>query len=294
MFDELSAGIRRVSESAELSDFPTNLFDDKDETTAEIKAIHAQAADEWTMIVESLGVLADTVEEIKAVRKIKIESSLWYRSVLSSDAAYDNLVKEYEEKHSQLSISLYGEWVQRRNQLQQQIVKLESIRKETVETERQISETLTKLLDLRGELLGKRNAFLNKVIGDSAFVRMELVQFGDVSTLDEEYRSLLGLGDGKFVGSIADGDSKKGILWDLLNWEDLKIQETDLPTTIATIKTKTLQIAKGQLAGQHGAFDNRLKKQLEMQPSKTRPLENLRIWRRDRLDKKRRPSWLSF
>jgi len=267
VFDELSAGIRELASTAELSDFPAHLFDDQDETTAEIKAIHEQTAEELKKVSDSLVKLAESVEALKAQRTKSISSSKWYQAVEASIAAYDKLVKEYEEKKSQLSISLYGEWVQQRNQLQHQLNKLDSIRKETEESEKRIEETLKQLLDLRKELFDKRRRFLNKVIGASAFVRMELVQFGDTSTVEEEYRTLLNLDDGKFISSVCDQESKHGILWAFYRWEDSKTSESDLPQLIATIKSETHDIAKGHVTGNHGAFDNRLKKLLETQPA---------------------------
>lgn len=267
VFDELYADICELATSAELSDFPSHLFDDKDETAAEIKSIHEQTAQELKRISVSLGALAETVDQLKSQRNKQIESSQWFASVQSSINAYNGLVKEYEEKKSHLSISLYGEWVQQRNQLQQQLHKLEYVRKETESIQKQITETLQKLLDLRKELFEKRRDFLNKVIGASAFVRMELVQFGDVSTLEDEYRSLLNLDEGKFISSVCDIDSRQGILWKFFKWEELKIPEPDLLKIISAIKSKTLDIAKGQVSGNHGAFDNRLKKFLETQPA---------------------------
>lgn len=267
VFNELSAGIRDLATSAELSDFPSHLFDDKDETTSEIKTVHEWTAQELNKVSVALGALAETVDQLKSQRNKQIESSQWFQSVQSSINAYNGLVSEYEEKKSQLSISLYGEWVQQRNQLQQQLHKLESVRKDNESTQKQIAETLQKLLDLREELLEKRRTFLNKVIGTSAFVRMELVQFGDVSTLEDDYRTLLNLDEGRFISSICDRDSGQGIIWDFFKWEESKTPESDLPNVITDIKSKTFNIAKGQESGNHGTFDNRLKGLYKTQPA---------------------------
>lgn len=267
VFDDLSSGIRELAASAGLSDFPAHLFDEQDETTAEIKAIHEQTAQELKKVSETLSTLADSVDSLKAQRVKDISSSKWRQAVQACIAAYEGLVKEYEEKKSQLSISLYGEWVQQRNQLQQQLKKLDSVRKETESTEKQTEESLAKLRELRVELLEKRRSFLDKVIGKSAFVRMELVQYGDVSTLEDEYRSLLNLEYGKFNSSIYDRENKQGLLWAFSNWEEAKTPESDLLQLISQIKARTLDIARGQVSGNHGAFDNRLKKLLETQPA---------------------------
>ena len=267
VFDDLSSGIRALAANAGLSDFPAHLFDEQDETTAGIKAIHEQTTQEVKKVSETLGKLADSVDALNAQRLKDISSSKWHQAVQASIAAYDGLVKEYEEKKSQLSISLYGEWVQQRNQLQQQLKRLDSIRKETESTEKRIEESIGKLQELRDELLEKRRRFLNKVIGASSFVRMELVQYGDVSTLEDEYRSLLNLEDGKFVSSICDSENKQGLLWNFNKWEEARTPESDLPQLISHIKSRTFDIARGQVFGNHGSFDNRLKKLLETQPA---------------------------
>lgn len=266
IFDDLSSGIRELASNAGLSDFPAHLFDEQDETTAEIKAVHEQTVQGLKKVSETLGKLADSVDALKAQRAKDISSSKWHQAVQTSIAAYEGLLKEYEEKNSQISISLYGEWVEQRNQLQQQLKKLDSIRKETELTEKQIEESLAELQDLRVELLEKRKSFLDEVIGASAFVRMEMVPYGDVSTLEEDYRSLLNLEDGKFVSSICDRENKQGLLWEFCNWEEAQI-ESNLPQLISQIKARTLDIARGQVSGNHGAFDNRLKKLLEKQPA---------------------------
>jgi len=267
IFDDLASGIRELASNTGLSDFPAHLFDEQDETTAEIRVIHEQTAQELKMVGETLGKLADSVDGLKAQRAKSISSGKWHQAVQASIAAYDGLVREYEEKKSQISISLYGEWVEQRNQLQQQLKKLDSVRKETESAEKQIGESLAKLQELRAELLEKRRNFLDSAIGASSFVRMELVQYGDVSTLEDEYRSLINLEDGKFVSSVCDRESKQGLLWALSKWEDAKTPESELPQLISAIKTGTLDIARGQVPGNHGAFDNRLRKLLETQPA---------------------------
>ena len=89
----------------------------------------------------------------------------------------------------------------------------------------------------------------------------------EVSTLEDEYRSLLNLEDGKFVSSVCDRENEQGLLWTLNKWEEAEKSESDLPQLISQIKAKTLDIARGQVSGNHGAFDNRLKKLLETQPT---------------------------
>jgi len=275
IFDELASDLRKLASTAELSDFPDHLFDEQDETTAEIKAIYRQSAQGLKKVSESLVQLAENIDALKNHRTQSITASKWYQAVQASIAVYKGLIKEYQEKQSHLSISVYGEWVQQRNQLQQQLNKLDSVRDEVKTVEKQIDETLKKLLELRTELLEKRRNFLDQVIGSSAFVRMELVQFGDMNTIENDYRSMLNLENGIFTSSVLDQDDERGLLWKIYRWEYSQIAESALPQLIETIKSQTKAIAEGRISGQHGTFDNRLQKLLETQPA---VFDQLDVW----------------
>lgn len=259
----------------ELPNFPVHLFDDQYETVTDIKIIYGQTEQQLKNVAEMLCNIAKHVDGLKTEREKNISTSKWHHAVQASSYAYSGLLKEYKEKKIQLSLSLYGEWVQQRNQLQQHLEQLGSVRKETDSTEKQIGDSLAKLQELRAELIGKRRVFLDKAIGASAFVRMDLVQYGDVSTLEDEFRALLNLEAGKFVTSIYDRENRQGILWAFSKWEDASIPESDLSQLLSEIKSKTLNIAKGKVSGNHGAFDNRLKKLLETQPA---VFDHLDVW----------------
>lgn len=267
IFEDLSSGIRRLASNAGLSDFPSHVFDPQDETTAEIAAIHEQSAQELTHIAEMLIQVADKVDALKIQRSTNIKTSKWYQALQTSIAKYENLVKEYEEKNSPFSISLYGQWVQQRNQLQHHLANLDAIKKEAESTQREIADASTAFVELRSELLEKRRKFIYSIIGTNPFVRMELIPYGEVGSLEDDYRSLLHLEEGKFVGPILDSENKQGLLWALKNWEEAKTPETNLPQLIIQIKNRTREIACGSAPDVHATFANRLKKIFEKQPA---------------------------
>lgn len=267
IYDELAQGLQELAESSVWPDFPAHLFDDDDALTAELKAIHAETAEGFEQIAISLRTLAGAVERLKNERSEKLSSSDWYKAVQASQQAYDWLEQEYREKNSHLSLSLYGDWVRQRNQLQQQLNNLEALRRECDAVEQQIEISLSDFQALRQELFEKRNRFLETVIGSNTLVRMELVPYGDMSNLESDYRSILNLGQNNFISSICDKENEQGIIWKFSNWEERGISESELPELISGIKKETLEIAQGWNSGNHGAFDNRLKRLLETQPA---------------------------
>ncbi len=267
LFDDLSTNIKDAASVTEFPVFPDKLFEQEDDTYSEVKAIHEHTASELNKCKDALLKIAERIENIKTTRSFNIAKSKWQLALQSSIDGYEALVKEYEEKKNQLSLSLYGDWVQQRNQLQEQLTKLAGIEKEKDEVEKKIEDKIKSLKALRLELLEKRRTFIGKVIGASAFVRMELVQFGDVSSLETDYRDILGLDGDKFKSSVLDRDDQQGILWDLFNWESDNCLPDEVGSKIAEIKNKSIKIALGDDSGNHGSFDTRLKKAYETQPA---------------------------
>ena len=264
-FDDLNAALRKLAADAEAFDFSLEFFEDDDEATSEIRSIQDEAAQEMHTISESLTQLAEKVENVKARRADRIQTSQWNTALQANITAYNDMVNSYEEKQDSLSITAYGEWVEQAAQLRQQLNGLDDIRKEAETVETQITDALQKLLDLRKELFDRRHNFLDRVIGSSAFVRMELVPFGEMSILEDEYRSLLGLHD-IAPNALGGRDNRRGILSPLLSWSESGTPATDLPKLIETLKSETFKVAEGKAEGE-SLFVSRLKKLLENQPA---------------------------
>jgi hypothetical protein len=118
------------------------------------------------------------------------------------------------------------------------------------DTEKQLEECTHEFRKLRNELFKLRCSYIDSVIGSNQYVRMELVQFGDVSKLEEDFRRELNLTDGVFPAAIYDEENKNGISY----------------------------IAEGKESGfdyKDKRFDNRIKDYKENQPT---ILDNLNAW----------------
>lgn len=261
VFDDLSSSIKKIAEIAEMSDFPAHLFDEQAAGAAELRDIHEQAAQELGTIAETLGKLAEQVDSLKKRRQDAIAASKWQQAVQESMAAFEELRKEYEAKNS--SLSDYGKWVQEKNSLQRKLDQLVSIKKEKEQVERQAEEKWNSLFAMLNDLLERRKEFIKKVIGNNKYVRINLVQFGDVGSLEEEYRTLLNIVNNHDSSVL---DENGGILHSLRNWQETH-QESELPQLVQEIKDRTRAIAEGNDSSCHGKFCNRLKELLQNQPT---------------------------
>lgn len=275
IFDNLSSSIRTLAANSELSDFPKHLFNEDDETTAELINIHKITNEKLNKISKVLKLIADKIDKIKIQKNNNIASSKWNHKCQTSFKAYNSLVKEYEEKNNKFSMSIYGEWVQSRNNILYQLQNLNNIRKEKENIEKQINDIFQKIYNLRVELFNKRKCFIDKIIGKNNYVHMDLVLFGDISTIENDYRSLLELEENKFISSVYDQENKQGIIWEFSKWEENNIDKNNLYKLIHQIKEKTYNIAFGNLCEYHFTFSNRLKQLLQFKPY---IFDQLAIW----------------
>ena len=269
IFDDLASDIKKIIANAEVPDFPAHLFSDNRvvgssavqmrDALKELTTIHEDSASALQAERDAMAACALNIEALKLEKIKRIEATQWFQSVRASEHDYNQLIKEYEEKKSPLRLALYEEWVQKRNRLQQKLNQLVSVRSSLETTEASCLEKYGELRKLRAELLEKRKEFIQKVIGDNPLVRMDVLPYGDLSTIERDYREVLDLGESGFSGAILDENASGGILWPLF---DLKRQQkkADIWDCIEEIKSKTEEVAKGEDTQYHGAFNNRLTK----------------------------------
>lgn len=267
VFNQFTKSIAASIEDIALSDLPDNLFSDDDPLDREVLNIHIATASKVDGVVQTLLRAQQEVESIKKEWQKSIIQSAWFSAFRESEEAYIQLAKAYETKHSELSLRQYNEWVERKDVFLARLKDLEGIQREVLSVTRKVEQNLETLKALHEELFDLRTSFINEVIQDNQYVRMQLVKCGDTSKIEERYRSILGLEPHLFVSSVYDSTNEQGILAPFIHWEDLGVSENDLPTVIEEIKAQTRAIAMGQRSQYHGTFDNRLQELYRNNPS---------------------------
>jgi hypothetical protein len=254
-FNDASSLMMDVADSFDFPEFPNHLFPPDDATTEEIKAIYKTTNASLGLLKQQFhGILAG-IAKTRDAYSTAIAESDWMHKLKAAKVDYETLVQEYEAKHSTLSLAVYGEWVQKRNTLQQQLMGIEATRKEAEIVREQDKQNYNKLSEMRKDLSSKRSDFLDTILSGNPHVRVKLVSLGDTSGAEKAYREILGIQTG-FQTTIYDNENNRGILWDLLQCHD----ESALTVAVSTLKQRTLKIATGQEAsGGDRRFDDKLK-----------------------------------
>jgi energy-coupling factor transporter ATP-binding protein EcfA2 len=141
-------------------------------------------------IAAQVKTLAERADDVVAEWRKESNASAW-------KAETDKAVQNYEALQARLDSegvadsSGYGDHVQRRQEIEKQIKELEGRKSQIAQLGRQADECLHRVVLMRQEITKKRQTFLGKVLEGNLYVRISVVPYGAMETVETEFRSLI-------------------------------------------------------------------------------------------------------
>ena len=240
---EFTEKLETLMSSITIPNFNMDLFNESDETLLELRRIYDDTSAEFRDIVNSLGQLKIKAECLNHNMSVKIMTSTWSASLNDVIEKYNNLIEEYSQKGNSLDFTVYDKWTQECRELQSKLNEIETKKGELEDIHEQVCLCKDNFHKLRNDLIERRRKFINDVIGSNKYVRMSLVSYGDVSSIEDDVRELLLIGN-SFSSALLDSNDNAGLLSSLKNWQKNQTQE-NLPQLVAKIKEKILSLASG-------------------------------------------------
>jgi len=223
-------------------------FDPDSLVDTELHEHAARVHDRLDKIRKALETLALQADEALAEWRKSRDESSWKQSVDAAAQAYQEL-RENLAREGAGDPAAYGEFVQRRQAIEQRLKELDERKKQVEGLKEQADAHLQQLVEIRRELTESRREFLNDVLSENRYVRIQVVPYGALETVENEFRRLLqredrgfekdiGLPGGEgLLGEIySNGNSTEGIEQNLANIKD-KVKKIALdqyaPGTVA-------------------------------------------------------------
>jgi hypothetical protein len=144
------------------------------------------------------------------------EKSEWNRKNAEILAQYTLLMDKLAEEGIS-DIQRYGQLIQNRETLQEQIRTYDSLILSLEEYYIQEKQLLKDITTHRRELTRKRSEFIRKNLAGNKQIRMIILPFGDKRSAEDQIRSVLGLDKNIYAKYIHDPDNKTGIIDRLFN-----------------------------------------------------------------------------
>jgi hypothetical protein len=199
--------------------------------------------------------------EIKAIaQQIDDAKDTWTQSRpslgISTRIATAN--QEYTDLLSQLIAadagdpSAYTFLVKQRQDLEEKIKGFSEKRSILAQHQKNAEEHLTKIHDHRAKITKLREAFLKDTLIGNSYVQIHVIPFGSKVTVEDEFRSLIGRGNGGFDRDIGVIDGDEGLLA-ILTQSSIKTMEE----RIAALKSSLLAIHASNTSALAAAKDRR-------------------------------------
>ncbi|MDE0291373.1 MAG: ABC transporter [Candidatus Dadabacteria bacterium] len=133
---------------------------------------------------------ASKADKILVEWKENKSGSSWKQGAAKAEEEYRKL-KENLAREGENNPASYGELVQRRQDIENRLKELEESKEQVKQLEKQADVQLEKMMGIRRELTESRRVFLNEVLGENQYVRINVVPYGAFDAVEAEFRRLL-------------------------------------------------------------------------------------------------------
>lgn len=220
---------------------PENLgdtnFDLDSAADTELRSLADKAQSSLVEIRQSLEALSSKADEVLVEWRKSKDESAWKQSVDKAEEAYNDLQDKLASEGAG-DPAAYGELVQRRQTIEQRLQELGERKKQVDELKKQAAETIQRLLLIRRELTSLRQKFLEDVLSENQYVKIQVTPYGAKETVEEEFRRLIQREGGGFEKDIGSPDGE-GLLSNLYvtndNAETIEANLKDIKTTIKSL-----------------------------------------------------------
>ena len=232
--------LRRVAGELVPDSLDESTFDLESQEDAKIHESASVARGSLDNIRKTLEDLAAQADQVISEWRKASDASLWKKTVDIAVQAYKDLRQKLAEEGAG-DPAAYGEFVQRRQTIEQRIKELGERKRQVDELKKQADASLQRLLEIRRELTGSRRRFLDDVLKDNRYVRIQVIPYGARDTVESEFRRLLQREGGGFERDIG-SPGGEGLLGEL--YRDASTPQA-IEQALADVKQKTRKIAAG-------------------------------------------------
>jgi energy-coupling factor transporter ATP-binding protein EcfA2 len=254
-----------VPDILELTTFDVNSAEDE-----QLREYSSKARDNLDAIRKTIAELALQADKVLADWMTAKDESSWKSAANAAVHAYQDL-RERLTKEGAGDPAAYGEFVQRRQTIEQRLKNLDDRKKQVAQLKTQAEASLQQLFELRRKITESRKTFLDNVLRDNQYVLIQVVPYGARETVEAEFRGLLQREGGGFEKDIG-APGGEGLLGGLYGRDS---GAGGIEQSLADIKSRVRKIASGQINSSTMADQRFAKHVAKLQPE---ALDRLDLW----------------
>jgi hypothetical protein len=259
---DIAQRTERLAQTITLESFSQAEFDEQ--VDGDILAIISTLQKRFTETSIAVNAAAKQLSDNTDILRRDPRYISWWKRTGEAKQGYEQL-KEQLQAQGVNDPKEYDRWIQEKQRLESELKKLDLIQQESDELTEKYSAQWQAIVHARNLITEKRQKFLNEVLAQNDFVRIELIPFGsDVRDVERSLRQLLGA-ESKYEEDIyteQPGSAAKGLIAD---WYRERSGATELHETLNALKRRLVAACQGK--GNFGSWFNKyLAGQTEKRP----------------------------
>lgn len=155
------------------------------------------------------------INKIEEFQKLK---EMWNKGIKETRAIkdYEEIKTKYEKLQSELqkigvnNTNEYTDLLKKREELLRKLSKIDEINIEMKRLEEERLDVYEDILTCRKEITDRRKKFVEKVLSDNKYVRIDIIPFGDKEDVTSSFRKILGREKG--FDQILGSDEEQGLI----------------------------------------------------------------------------------
>jgi len=238
-WDRDAVQVREAAEALAPTELPSTVFDPTSDEFAELRAASTRAREAALAIRQQLLEGATALSAALGEWKAAVEGSAWARSAQAAQTAHAALVERLAGEGIE-STREHGELLARQRALEADLTELEAQKAEAATLRTQANDLLENIKEQRRALTQLRRDFLADVLRDNQFVRVRIVPYGAIQSVEAEFRQAIGREDmhfGRFIGRPGADGLLRELGTNLARPERTEAAVSNLKAVVRTIAT---------------------------------------------------------
>lgn len=243
--------VRNISRSLLPPELDSLCFDVENEDDKELIDAATSIRASFEEIKKEVNSIAQRIDDAKTAWNQARPSLKISKKIITANQEYTDLLGQLSEAGVG-DPSAYGGLVKQQQDLEEKLKGFNKKRETLAQHQQSAKECVDELHKHRAKITKLREEFLKKTLADNSYVQINIIPFGNKSTLETEFRNLINRPNGGFERDIGVVDGEEGLLATLTHNSSQPMEEK-----IEALKTSLLEIHANNTAAVASAKDRR-------------------------------------
>jgi len=199
--------------------FLDNINGLQDQLKSELLQINSIFYNELLSIIQELRNLKIRLDTAISQANIHYGNSSWSSLKNANEQAYQAMLRDYTVRGIPFDNEQYESWNKRKQEILSNLETIEAQKLRLINNRQERQASISEIIRLRGEIQQKRQEFINSILSNNNYVKMNILPYGETENIEAIFRDIIGTSN--FANAIYNPqDKERSLLNELINCQN--------------------------------------------------------------------------